>query len=1512
MYNRYPILEAIQRFYLAGKGVVKISEDSSAARSTNNLITEKAIKDYIDASGGGSGTPDGSYIINGAATWSGTGLIFDWSDFDYVINGVVDSSNAIQHTLDPADPVLNRIDVLYVGLGGTTGFITGVPDVNPIKPQVDPATQLEVSIVFVPAGATTPMGVSNQIVFDEGGESTPSSNAAGSNFAYGVGSFHGVINARVTSFTNGQYVKFVLPGNLNISDYPFIKFNLFLPSSFASGTFFSLYLYNGLVATTQPLNINSGSFGFTRTQTGVWQQIQIPTSALVLLADSFNTVYLRLNGTSGTGFQLDYMYLQAGTTTTAPNGVQSFNGRVGHVIPIMTDYLPALDAGKYLTNNGTTLSWGTMTAGWGLTGNTGTSPSTHWIGTNDNVGFMIRTGGMNAVQIYPLYGAPYPSFRTHFYGQSGGDAYIEAGNSVATLGLGSSGAFLTLTGEGLLEAKTNTYLRFKGASSGSDNIIFTRNSYGSGPGNIFSARYTEADADGFAFRMQNSSTAYFAVGFGWDPANQAHALAEFSSTTQGMLFPRMTTTQKNAIPTPGTSLLVFDTTTGKYEYYTGSAWTPFATGSGGTPGGSNTYVQYNNAGAFGGSYGFRYIDAGGQGNVHVVGSITAGYTGVAYWVNNGNAIRNSAATNGTMYIDASQDLSGTISFRATTLSFGGYFYASSIGTGGLSIAGSNSIFDHSGAGVLSWRIRNSTTGVEWYIENHRNLSGALEFGVGIYSDRALVLHSNNQVGVNLVANNGTAQFQVDSTTRGILIPRMTTTQKNAIGSPATSLLVFDTTIGNFEYYTGSTWSALGGGGGGGSSKWTDTGSDIYRNSNVMIGSADAPTSLLHIKTSAITTPDDAKALFLENSTVSVAGVPQYSPSLIMRGHGRESSASTPYFVDFRINHVPYAQWGYLGSTINFQIKQEGSAYYTPFYIDWIGATNAGYYMPYGSLTVGSALISNSVSTVTIAGYSLTLNAGYAGIPSTVGILLNGIGAVSGSSSGGVLPVSYPGMVHMRSSAWDGSGTDYAAKNMDIQMQFEGIPGGLGLDSKWFKRARTNAGGYQDIETLYNTGKKQYNKYGVGTFAGTAVYGLGVDASGNLVETGATGSGISIPLDLSGPGGANYPQEKLYIYNQGDKMGFGMANTNPYFQFFVRNGDSFSWNGGAGLNTAGTNQWMALSSSQLTVAGGLSIGGAFTAGQLVTTGGMNIASVIDFGGWFIGPRMWLYNGGATDRIGYGAGNSEPHFQFFCRSGSSAGFTWNKGGDLQSVGTNELMRLTVGSGLQVESSVYTPFLNFGSGYNVAKIYFRDLSTPGYNTGLAVDSAGGVQNFILDTSGRTWSWHGGGDYQTSGVNKKMELDGATGNLWVLGGLTIGGSVTLPSILQGATLNQVKAMYYDGGGSTYQAGVAFVSDLGGPYSYYTQFFTFNVANTGWSWNGGGGMQTPGTNELMRLHSTGELTVNGSFILNSTTRGLRFPRMTTTQKNAIASPVNGDVVYDTTLAKLCVYTTAWETITST
>lgn len=58
---------------------------------------------------------------------------------------------------------------------------------------------------------------------------------------------------------------------------------------------------------------------------------------------------------------------------------------------------------------------------------------------------------------------------------------------------------------------------------------------------------------------------------------------------------------------------------------------------------------------------------------------------------------------------------------------------------------------------------------------------------------------------SLVTPNSSAQVQIDSTTKGFLPPRMTTTQKNAISSPAAGLQVYDTTLNQMSYYNGTSW-----------------------------------------------------------------------------------------------------------------------------------------------------------------------------------------------------------------------------------------------------------------------------------------------------------------------------------------------------------------------------------------------------------------------------------------------------------------------------------------------------------------------------------------------------------------------------------------------------------------------------------------------------------------------------------------------------------------------------------
>ena len=72
-----------------------------------------------------------------------------------------------------------------------------------------------------------------------------------------------------------------------------------------------------------------------------------------------------------------------------------------------------------------------------------------------------------------------------------------------------------------------------------------------------------------------------------------------------------------------------------------------------------------------------------------------------------------------------------------------------------------------------------------------------------------VYNTSGDVGIGTSSPSASAILDLTSTSKGVLIPRMTAAQKSAISSPSTGLLIFQTDApAGFYYYNGSAWISI--------------------------------------------------------------------------------------------------------------------------------------------------------------------------------------------------------------------------------------------------------------------------------------------------------------------------------------------------------------------------------------------------------------------------------------------------------------------------------------------------------------------------------------------------------------------------------------------------------------------------------------------------------------------------------------------------------------------------------
>ena len=252
--------------------------------------------------------PDG-FNFGGVVTWI-SGLTFSVSETGFTIqnNPYVAPFSVI--TFDPADDTHPRIDVIAVDITGSVVIIKGNPAAEPLKPNIDPTTQLELTFLLIPANATEPAGVTSEIVYNENIEWVGSTSGVAVNFDSATLPFSGAKCADVGSIGTNDRIVFTAAAPKNFADYE--TFTAFIKLKEVTNKQYFLLLEFMLagVPVSNAIVLLSASVSLE------WQSLAIPISSFQLSGTQFDAVCLRWSKsgqqTDHAGFYLDMVKLEKG------------------------------------------------------------------------------------------------------------------------------------------------------------------------------------------------------------------------------------------------------------------------------------------------------------------------------------------------------------------------------------------------------------------------------------------------------------------------------------------------------------------------------------------------------------------------------------------------------------------------------------------------------------------------------------------------------------------------------------------------------------------------------------------------------------------------------------------------------------------------------------------------------------------------------------------------------------------------------------------------------------------------------------------------------------------------------------------------------------------------------------------------------------------------------------------------------------------------------------------------
>lgn len=754
------------------------------------------------------------------------------------------------------------------------------------------------------------------------------------------------------------------------------------------------------------------------------------------------------------------------------------------------------------------------------------------------------------------------------------------------------------------------------------------------------------------------------------------------------------------------------------------------------------------------------------------------------------------------------------------------------------------------------------------------------------------------VGIGTATPSASALLAMSSTSKGFLPPSMTTTQKNAIVSPASGLTVYDNVLLDLQFYNGTSWVGTTGSGvtsitgtanqviasASTGAVTLSTPQDIATTSSVVFGSATLNKTGTGPQIAATFNNTDTGGTTSESRIVFAEGGNWY------QGLAGKFNGASPY-LGISVNTTSNT-WNGIASFWNNGGLSLGASYYTT-----LPPTN-------GSIIQGNVAIGTSTPAASAV---LTLS----------------------STSQGFLP---PSMTTTQKNAISSPAAGLTVyDNVLLDLQFyngtswigasgSGVTSITGTANQVIASASTGAVTLSLPQSIATSSTVQFAKLGLGGAASNNQLSITGKASVGFGDLAAPSNGLIVSGHVL-IGSSNTPSNAVVGITAGtvsEQTGLYLTGTLVFSStptFGIRSEYTFTTEGAeTHWGIYEHNTYATPAANTVTSTADFTSSPIFTGSGTITNAygfrsiafsrtGTAITNA--YGAFFADPAATATTNTALYATNMALGSytaTTPPTNGMIISGSVGIGTTSPGA--------YPLAITVG-GTGPQSALLLNASDSGVTTSEVRIDLSEGGTVWQGIAGKYNSASQYLGFSVSAVGNTWNgvgsfWYNGG--LSIGTTYYTTVP-ATNGILVSGDSTLSrsdaGTVTLAVRNTNAGAGAVTTFEIGNDGSASEFSISTTSGAGGGNTTLKTLTNDLILGS----NNVSQMYLDGTS-IGVFTATPDISALMHFV--STTQGVRFPNMTTTQKNAISSPGDGLLIYDQTLQKLCFYAAgAWHTVTS-